>query len=64
MTLAESIIEDADLKWLVGLGFAVGHGPHLAPGGPERCGDGQVNLVERRGLRPNSRGNGRIILVF
>ena len=35
MTLNESHVEDAALSWLAELGYAVGHGPHLAPGEPE-----------------------------
>ncbi len=31
-TLNESIVEDAALDWFGELGYAVGHGPHLAPG--------------------------------
>jgi type I restriction enzyme, R subunit len=34
MSLTESIVEDAALTWFGELGYAVGHGPHLAPGGP------------------------------
>ena len=55
----ESIVEDAALEWFllrqgfggqVGeLGYAVGHGPHLAPGEPaaERDSFGDVVLVAR-----------------
>jgi type I restriction enzyme R subunit len=32
MSLNESHIEDAALKWFGELGYAVGHGPELAPG--------------------------------
>jgi type I restriction enzyme R subunit len=32
MTLNESIVEDAALEWFGGLGSAVTHGPHIAPG--------------------------------
>lgn len=34
MSLNESIVEDAALAWLGDLGYAVGHGPQLAPGEP------------------------------
>ncbi len=34
MSLNESIVEDAALEWFGALGYAVGHGPHLAPGEP------------------------------
>ncbi len=44
MTLNESIVEDAALEWFGELGYAVGHGPHLAPGEPaaERDSFGEV----------------------
>jgi type I restriction enzyme, R subunit len=32
--LNESIVEDAALEWFGELGYAVGHGPQLAPGEP------------------------------
>jgi len=32
MNLNESIVEDAALEWFGALGYAVGHGPQLAPG--------------------------------
>ena len=59
MSLNESIVEDAALEWFplrqgyggqVGdLGYAVRHGPHLAPGEPaaERDSFGEVVLVGR-----------------
>jgi len=31
-TLNESVVEDAALTWFGDLGYAVGHGPQLAPG--------------------------------
>ena len=31
MSLNESVVEDAALAWLAGLGYAVGHGPYMAP---------------------------------
>jgi hypothetical protein len=34
MSLNETIVEDAALTWFGELGYAVGHGPHLAPGEP------------------------------
>ena len=54
MSLNESIVEDAALEWFGELGYAVGHGPHLAPGEPaaERDSFGEVVLVgERLGIR-------------
>ena len=32
--LNESIVEDAALSWFGELGYAIGHGPHLAPREP------------------------------
>ena len=32
MSLNESIVEDAALEWFGELGYAVGHGPPIAPG--------------------------------
>ena len=49
MSLNESIVEDAALSWFGELGYAIGHGPHLAPGEPaaERDSFGEVVLVGR-----------------
>ncbi|MEY5015189.1 MAG: hypothetical protein RIS92_1547 [Verrucomicrobiota bacterium] len=49
MSLNESIVEDAALEWFGELGYAVGHGPHLAPGEPaaERDSFGEVVQVGR-----------------
>ena len=49
MSLNESIVEEAALEWFGELGYAVGHGPHLAPGEPaaERDSFGEVVLVGR-----------------
>jgi hypothetical protein len=49
MSLNESIVEDAALEWVGELGYAVGHGPHLAPGEPaaERDSFSEVVLVGR-----------------
>jgi type I restriction enzyme R subunit len=49
MSLNESIVEDAALEWFGELGYAVGHGPHLAPGEPaaERQSFSEVVLVGR-----------------
>ena len=35
MTLNESTVEHAALTWFGELGYAVGHGPHIAPGGSD-----------------------------
>ena len=70
MSLNESIVEDAALEWFGELGYAVGHGPQLAPGEPaaerepERSGDsrrqsfGEVvqSHVARTLTRPLPRG--------
>jgi type I restriction enzyme R subunit len=47
MSLNESTVEDAALEWFGELGYAVGHGPHLAPGEPaaERDSFGEVAYV-------------------
>jgi len=49
MSLNESIVEDAALEWFGELGYAVGHGPQLAPGEPaaERDSFGEVVLAGR-----------------
>ena len=49
MTFNESTVEDAALTWFGELGYAVAHGPHLAPGEPaaERESFGGVVLVGR-----------------
>jgi hypothetical protein len=49
MPLNESIVEDAALEWFGELGYAVGHGPHLAPGEPaaERDSFSEMVLVGR-----------------
>ena len=49
MSLNESTVEDAALEWFGELGYAVGHGPHLAPGEPaaERDSFAEVVLVGR-----------------
>jgi type I restriction enzyme R subunit len=56
MSLNESVVEVAALEWFEELGFAVGHGPHLAPGEPaaERELFGEVVLVGRlrEAIRP------------
>ena len=49
MTFNESTVEDAALTWFAELGYAVAHGPDLAPGEPsaERNGFDDVVLVGR-----------------
>lgn len=45
----ESVVEDAALVWLESLGYAVKHGPEIAPGElfAERADYGQVILADR-----------------
>ena len=65
MSLTASTVEDAALEWFGELGYAVGHGPQLAPGEPavERDSFGEVVLEGRlretiRRLNPaNACGN-------
>ena len=49
MNLNESHVEEAALEWFKELGYAIGHGPHMAPGEPaaERETFGDVILVGR-----------------
>lgn len=49
MSLTESIVEDAALSWFGELGYAVGHGPQMAPGEPaaKRKSFAEVVLVGR-----------------
>jgi type I restriction enzyme R subunit len=49
MFLNESIVENTALEWSGDLGYAVGHGPQLAPGEPtaERDSFGEIVLVGR-----------------
>ena len=46
---AESVVEDAALEWLGAIGYAVAHGPDIAPdsSSPERRSYSDVVLVER-----------------
>ena len=55
MRFAESTVEEAALSWLSELGFAVKHGPEIAPGElhAERTGFGETVLAKR--LRENAR---------
>ena len=49
MSLNEAVVEDAALTWFAELGYAVGHGPDLAPGEPaaQRLSFGDVVLARR-----------------
>ena len=51
MPLTESIVEDAALGWFGELGYAVGHGPHIAPGEPAAERDGFGEVVQSRCAR-------------
>ena len=51
MSLNESIVEDAALEWFGELGYAVGHGPHLAPGEPAAERDSFGEVVQTRCVR-------------
>lgn len=55
MSLNESILEDAALDWFGELGFAVGHGPHIAPGEPAAERDSFGEVVRAGGLSEVSR---------
>jgi type I restriction enzyme, R subunit len=47
--MSESIVEEAALEWFAELGYAIGHGPHIAPGEPaaERGSFAEVALASR-----------------
>ncbi len=49
MSLNESVVEDAALEWFGELGYAIGHGPQIAPGeaAAERDSFGEVVLAGR-----------------
>ena len=51
MSLNESIVEDAALAWFAELGYAVEHGPHLAPNEPAKERDSFGEVVLRRRLQ-------------
>lgn len=51
MTSNESIVEDAALSWFDELGYAIGHGPHSAPGEPAAERDGFDDVVLAGRLR-------------
>jgi type I restriction enzyme R subunit len=51
MSLNESIVEDAALTWFGELGYALGHGPHMAPGEPAAERDSFTDVVLVRRLR-------------
>jgi hypothetical protein len=55
MALDESIVESAALTWFGELGYAIGHGPHLAPGEPaaEWAGWEWRDYTERTGMSLN-----------
>src|SRR4051812_42027906 len=49
MRFTESVVEEAALSWLGGLGYALAHAPHLAPGeiATERSSFSDVVLIDR-----------------
>ena len=49
MSLNEALVENSALEWFGELGYAVGHGPQLAPGerAAERFSFGEMVLVRR-----------------
>jgi type I restriction enzyme, R subunit len=49
IVINESIVEEAALEWFAELGYAIGHGPHIAPGEPaaERGSFAEVVLASR-----------------
>jgi len=51
MSLNESIVEDAALAWFRELGYAIGHGPQLAPGKPAVERSSFAEVVQTRRLR-------------
>jgi hypothetical protein len=63
MSINASIVEDAALEWFGELGYAVGHGPHLAPGGPAAEPDSFSEVVQIRSAqaltRPYPKRRGR-----
>jgi hypothetical protein len=63
MSLNEPIIEEAALEWFGELGYAVGHGPHLALGEPAAERDSFVEVAQSRFAQtltpPSPRGRGR-----
>lgn len=51
MSLNETIVEDAALEWAGEPSYAVGYGPHLAPGEPAAERDSVGELVRAGRLR-------------
>ena len=51
MSVNESHVEEAALSWFQELGYAIGHGPHLAPGEPEAERDSFADVVLVKRLR-------------
>lgn len=51
LSLNESIVEDAALTWFGELGYAIGHGPHMAPGEPAAERDSFSDVVLTGRLR-------------
>ena len=55
MSINESVVEEAALTWFAERGYAVAHGPHIAPGEPaaERDSFGAVGRVRAAISRVN-----------
>jgi type I restriction enzyme R subunit len=51
MSLNEAIVEEAALEWFGALGYAVGHGPQLAPGEPAAARDSFAEVLLATRLR-------------
>ena len=64
MSLNESTVEAAALEWFGALGYAVGHGPHLAPGEPaaERDSFGEVVRMGPPSLTQTNRAFHRMLM--
>jgi hypothetical protein len=60
----ESVVEDAALSWLEELGYAVPHGPEIAPGESAAERDGLDDVVMKPGDRVKTmRGTPRGVIV-
>ena len=51
MTFTESLVEDATLGWLGGIGWSIAHGLEIAPGEPVAEGAGFAPVVFEGRLR-------------
>jgi len=66
MNLNESIVENAAIEWSGELGYAVGHGQHLAPGEPtaERDSFGEVAAGRAVGSLIHTQGIGDLYKIY